>query len=557
MITITNKAECCGCGACVQICPQECIAFKPDFEGFWYPEIDTAKCTDCDLCSKVCFIKSTDQYIEKQNIENRDIEKQNIEKLDIKKQNNENFDLYATKNKDAEVKFHSSSGGMFTPLAEEIIRQGGVVFGCAFDENFIVCHSSADTIEAIAKFRKSKYVQSDIGSTYKEAKAALESGKKVLFSGLPCQIAGLKAFLQKDYEGLYCVDLICSGVSSPLVWKVYLQQLEREANSGITYANFRENIRDPKVLKPSSSNATLRVTFENGNEIYQHQGKADHENPFYGGFLTRLFSRPSCHACPSRGNNSGSDILIGDFWGLNRLHPEFCDKYEGEVAPHGTSQVMVFTDKGRELFNAVKGQLEIKKLDNKVILKEKVGNWFQLYQSFAPHAKRTNFFAEFDSGEFGSGEFESGESKSGKKKDVIGLIRKFLRAGSNAGSVYNFYGEFELMRDYMYKKLMDRCISRYLNEQKLKNIAIYGMGQIGQLFLWDMQKSGINVKYAIDRNAGSMLFCGIPTVKPDTELEKVDAIVICTLPHLDAVIKNLREKTEAQILPLRKLIFEA
>ena len=243
MINITNKADCCGCGACVQKCPQGCITFKPDFEGFWYPEIDKAKCTNCSVCDKVCFMQRPGEK-------------------------NDNFDLYAVKNKNAEIKFKSSSGGMFTPLAEEIIRQGGAVFGCGFDENFVVCHSCATTVDDLAKLRKSKYVQSDIRNTYKEAESALQGDKKVLFSALPCQIAGLKAFLQKDHENLYCVDLICSGVPSPLVWKTYLEQLSREQSSKINYANFRENIRDSKLLKPNASNITLRVCFENGNEVY-------------------------------------------------------------------------------------------------------------------------------------------------------------------------------------------------------------------------------------------------------------------------------------------------
>jgi coenzyme F420-reducing hydrogenase beta subunit len=200
MIHLTEKTDCCGCNACVQSCPKDCITMQEDNEGFLYPAIDLETCIDCSLCEKVC---------------------PEIHQKEVRKP----LQVYAAKNRNEEVRLQSSSGGIFTLLAEKIIEEHGVVFGARFDENWAVIHDYTETIEGLASFRGSKYVQSRIGETFSQAKQFLKSGRKVLFSGSPCQIAGLKLFLKKDYENLLTIDFVCHGVPSPKVWRKYIMQL--------------------------------------------------------------------------------------------------------------------------------------------------------------------------------------------------------------------------------------------------------------------------------------------------------------------------------------------
>ena len=177
MISIIERDHCCGSYACYNICPQNCISMLADDEGFWYPVVDTEKCTDCGLCEKVCPI------FNKKIVENHPV-------------------AYACINKDEKIRQLSSSGGVFTIIAEKVIANNGVVFGAGFDDNFNVVHSYTDKLNGLSNFRGSKYVQSCIGDTYKQAKDFLRQRRQVLFSGTPCQIAGLRAYLGKDYDGL-------------------------------------------------------------------------------------------------------------------------------------------------------------------------------------------------------------------------------------------------------------------------------------------------------------------------------------------------------------------
>ena len=210
MIEIKDKKDCCGCQACVTVCTKHCIAMQADNEGFLYPIVDKSACTNCGLCEKVCPVINQSEP-------------------------HKPLKVYAAKNKNEDIRRQSSSGGIFTLLAEKVINEGGVVFGARFNENWNVVHSWTDTKEGIAALRGSKYVQSTIGNTYNEAREFLKQGRKVLFSGTPCQIAGLKKFLRKEYNNLLTVDVVCHGVPSPLVWRKYLEEVreniraEREA----------------------------------------------------------------------------------------------------------------------------------------------------------------------------------------------------------------------------------------------------------------------------------------------------------------------------------------
>ena len=199
MIRIEKKEDCCGCEACVQRCPKHCISLFRDNEGFLYPSVNESLCIGCGLCEKVCPI---------------------LNPLPKRKP----LQVFAAKNLNEEVRLASSSGGVFTLLAEHTIRNNGVVFGARFNEKWEVAHGFTDTVEGIADFRSSKYVQSKINGTYQEAEQFLKAGRKVLFSGTPCQIAGLKRFLRKEYTNLITVDFLCHGVPSPGVWESYLKE---------------------------------------------------------------------------------------------------------------------------------------------------------------------------------------------------------------------------------------------------------------------------------------------------------------------------------------------
>lgn len=325
MIEIEEKKNCCGCNACVQVCPKQCISMKEDREGFLYPEVNQDICVDCHLCERVCPVLN-----------------QGKERKPLK--------VYAAKNKDEEIRRQSSSGGIFTLLAEQVIDEGGVVFGARFNENWEVVHSYTETKDGLAAFRGSKYVQSRIGDNYKKAESFLKSGRKVLFSGTPCQIAGLKLYLRKEYENLQTVDFICHGVPSPGVWREYLkEEIARQCdgkNSVLSHPIEKEKIRIKHISfrnkklgwKKYSFALTLSVPDGHGAENTVLLSEPLNKNLFLRGFLADLYLRPSCYACPAKCLKSGSDVTIGDFWGIERVMPEMDDD-------KGVSVVMVNRDR--------------------------------------------------------------------------------------------------------------------------------------------------------------------------------------------------------------------
>lgn len=317
MIKIIDKKECCGCYACKNICPKDCIDMNIDEEGFWYPKVDTKKCINCNLCEKVC------PFIE-----------------DPKKEEF-NHTAYACKNKNEQVRLESSSGGVFSNLCEYVIGKGGVVFGAAFNENLEVEHMEATTIEECKKFRGSKYVQSKVGDCYIKIKEYLNDGRLVLFSGVPCQIEGLNLYLRKSYSNLINVDVICHGVPSPLVFSIYKMTLSKEYLSNIVDIKFRDKTEGWKKF-------SYLTKFEN-NSIYR---KLLNEDNYMKGFLSDLYLRPSCYDCKSKDFKSNSDILLGDYWGIQDIHPEFDDD-------KGVSLVIVNSIKGKEVFDCIYNNMDV------------------------------------------------------------------------------------------------------------------------------------------------------------------------------------------------------
>lgn len=371
MIVLKEKKDCCGCSACAQRCPKQCITMQSDNEGFLYPHIDTEKCIDCGLCEKVCPVINRNEPTEP-------------------------IAAYAAINKNEEIRLASSSGGIFTLLAEAVINEGGVVFGVKFNESWQAVFDYTETLEGIAPFRGSKYVQAVVGNAYKYAESFLKYGRKVLFTGTPCQIAGLKKYLRKDYDNLLAVDVICHGAPSPLVWKEYVDELIRtksfsnEKNavpslnddSRLISFQFREKTKGWKKYHIQAAFSVCRSGKEIDDIIYIQELHSN--NKFMQGFLRNIYLRPSCYSCPAKNGTSNSDITIGDFWGIDKHMPEMDDD-------KGTSAVLVKTKKGIEIF----GTLNIHKkeiLYNVVI----AGNPALVYSVRCPNAKRRFFFTNLD-----------------------------------------------------------------------------------------------------------------------------------------------------------------
>ena len=351
MINITDKKNCCGCGACAQSCPVGCISMTADEEGFLYPVVDAARCVDCGLCNRVCPILNCGKVPE-------------------------NMKVYAAVCNDEEVRRTSSSGGVFSLLAEQVLAEGGAVFGAAFDENFAVHHVMIERREDLHLVKGSKYLQSRIENTYAEAEKILKSGRFVLFSGTGCQIAGLKNFLKKEYNSLYTIDVFCHGVPSPTVWKKYLDAKKEAYQSEINHVNFRYKV-------PSWRGYSVKVSFDNGKESCVSHGDDDYIKLF----LSEICLRPSCYDCKFRESRSGADLTIGDAWGVENWMPHMDDN-------KGTSVVVVNTEKGQKLWDAIQGQLRSEEGDSKVIL----SNNPVFMGSVKPHPNRKKFFAAFSEG---------------------------------------------------------------------------------------------------------------------------------------------------------------
>lgn len=349
MLNIQDKKDCCGCFACAQGCPKHCITMLEDYEGFLYPKMDKTQCIDCGLCEKICHVLHPYEERMPQNV-------------------------YAAINKDDEVRFRSSSGGLFYLFAEKIISEGGVVFGARFDEKWQVVLDYAETIEGVESFMGSKYVQARTATAYNDAEAFLKQGRKVLFSGTPCQIAGLHHYLRKEYDNLITVDFVCHGVPSPKVWQSYLDEVVSSVRN-VSDVKFRNKNNGWKKFN-------FALSYNNGDKstslLCYHQ-----QNHYMRAFLRNMILRPSCHACKAKSGRSHSDITIADFWGIERECPEMDDD-------KGTGLLLVNTGKGLALLDWSK--MKIKKSDLDTALRYNSS----LSHDTTPHPKREFFFASLD-----------------------------------------------------------------------------------------------------------------------------------------------------------------
>lgn len=309
---ICRKEDCSGCHACFNACPVKAIEMREDEEGFWYPVIIQEKCIGCNRCKNVCPAS-------------KNVEKASLEEV---------YGCYA---KRCEEQMESSSGAVFSVLARRFIAEQGMVCGAVFDEKLAVEHVLIHSEKDLYRLKGTKYVQSRIKDVFNQIKKTLEDGKGVLFSGTPCQVAGLKCYLGKEYEKLLCIDIICHGVPSPEVWQRYLE--EKANGKHITEVTFRNK-------EKGISNITIDYVFSDGAVV-----KENYKDSLYmKGFIQNLFLRPSCFTCKYKGDNRYSDITIGDFWSVKEFYPEFDNQ-------KGVSAVIIHTEKGRAWFQKIQSDV--------------------------------------------------------------------------------------------------------------------------------------------------------------------------------------------------------
>ena len=323
MIQITDKSQCCGCTACASICPHGAISMQPDTLGFLYPVVDESKCTDCGLCEKVCAFN--EHYDTSLNLPRPD--------------------AYAARHKDMREVETSRSGAAFIAISDYILEHGGVVYGAGYADHFRVVHKRAISKEERDEFKGSKYVQSDLTGVFRMVKKDLKEGKVVLFSGTPCQTSGLASYIgSKLRERLYLVDIVCHGVPGPFVWRDYIAYLEKKQGDKICWVNFRD--------KQQFGWRAHKETFK-----FVNRGS---KMSFTFAFYKHIMFRQSCGVCPFCSTRRPSDITIADFWGWEKTDPNI------NADDKGVSLVLVNTEKGRQLFDAVKGNMQVipAKLEN-------------------------------------------------------------------------------------------------------------------------------------------------------------------------------------------------
>lgn len=347
MIEITDKFNCCGCTACAAICPKSCISMKEDNEGFLYPTVDKEACVNCGACDRVCPILN--------NVPEKPFEQK----------------AYIVQHKDSQILRESTAGGAFTAIAKYTINNGGVVFGVAYDDNFKVHHTLITKIDDIARFRNSKYVQSDVGNTYKQAKIYLDSGKIVCYSGTPCQIEGLKKYLKKDFDNLITVDVVCRAVPSPGIWEKYITMMN-EKHGQISSVRFRD-----KTLGYQYS--TMEIKDSDG-KTYRDGIEAQ---PWLRMFFSGMIIRPSCSDCKFRSRYRRSDFTIWDCFNIYSIDKSFNENI-------GTTRVLLHTQKAEHIFDRVKDDFIYKEISAETA----VNGVREMQKSPELNSRRDEFFKD-------------------------------------------------------------------------------------------------------------------------------------------------------------------
>lgn len=342
---LCEKELCTGCGVCIIKCPKKCISFSVDNEGFQYPKVDYTKCIKCGICFKICPV--------------------NIKPIEGVVQG-----VYGGKNAIDEERIKSSSGGIFSVIAKEILMKSGVVYAvCQDKKDFEVKHIAIESYSEIDKVRKSKYIQSELGNTFVKILSDLNKDRTVLFVGTPCQVAGLKKLVPNN-KNLYTIDFICHGVPSQFVWNKYLEAQEKVFKSRITEVHWRDK-------KQGWQGCYNRIVFKNGKEYIANVVT----DPFLRSFNESLFLRKVCYKCPFKGLNRSADITLADLWGVNNFAPT-------ENDDGGISSILINNDKGKRIFENIQEKISYFSVDIENILKYNS----QIFKTAKNNNNRNKFF---------------------------------------------------------------------------------------------------------------------------------------------------------------------
>lgn len=370
--------NCTGCYSCINICPTDCITMEQVGTGFFTPKINRSECINCDQCKKGCPVLHMPQMSTKTT-------------------------AYAIKNRSEEIRIESTSGGMFSLLAKYVLERKGVVFGAAYNSDFSVQHIAVSDWEKISLLRGAKYAQSIIGTCLLEVKKELLSGRMVLFSGTPCQCAGLRAFLGKRYDNLITVDMICHGIPSPKVWQAYIDYRSKMENGG--KRPFRINMRS-KSSGWSHYRYTTEFDYGEG-KISRIQSSQD---LFMKAFIGNICLNSACSDCMMKGIERCTDFTLGDYWGIWNQYPKFDDN-------KGTSVVFVHTQKGRKILNQIQSQMDYLNVN----IKETYQENRSLIDSSGMHADREEFLMCVTSNNF---EVLINQYCSERQKKQLGVLRR-------------------------------------------------------------------------------------------------------------------------------------
>lgn len=322
-VLFENKVDCCGCGACLNICPKRAISMQEDEYGFLYPQIDKKLCVACGCCKLVCSF-------------------QNIE------EEHTPLETYAAVSCDKEQRRNSASGGIFSAIASSVIAESGIVFGAAFEKDWSVRHIAVERFSDIYRIQGSKYAQSNIGDTYILAGQYLNRGKKVVYSGTPCQIAGLYGYLGKDYDNLMTVDVICHGVPNNRMLQEYIQLIGEKNRGTVTAFTFRDKSSGWGI------NGSVEIDGKRKKKIWQSSSS------YFYYFLKGWIYRENCYKCKYACSHRPADITIGDYWGIEKVHPEYLGK-SGWNEAEGISVIIANTQKGQDYLKNVDECIELKR----------------------------------------------------------------------------------------------------------------------------------------------------------------------------------------------------
>lgn len=321
---LAEENQCTGCSACAAICPKQCIHMEPDVEGFLRPVVEKDNCVNCGVCQKVCPILSP-----------------------LHPSSPDETSAYAAYNLDSDIRWQSTSGGVFTALCTWILDRGGVVFGAVYNEDFTVRHCMIDRKAELWRLRGAKYAQSDLADCFSQVKTCLTHGQHVLFSGTPCQVVGLQKYLGKSWDTLLLVDVVCHGVPSPAVWKQYIQYRSLQDAHGAIPNTI--NLRSKETGWPGYS---IRFDYE-GGAFYSAKNNVD---PYLRAFVGDLCLRPSCYECRFKGISRISDFTLADYWGIEGQFPEL---HDGK----GTSLVFIHSSKANTIWEDISSIMRWQKVD--------------------------------------------------------------------------------------------------------------------------------------------------------------------------------------------------